>query len=222
MTLPTRWLVPSGYSTTNDPDVFPTLAGQNFIVNKSPKYPPTIVKTAASGREVRVQLASQPTWDFKLSYEFLTNNPPTVSDLQTLQAFFLTRYGQALPFFFYDPYDNAVANQQFATGDGATTTFQLLRTINAGANNAFVENVYALLGTPTVKVAGVAKTYGTDYTIGSYGSITFASAAAASAALTWSGQFLFLCRFAQDNLDAEQFALNLWSAKGVAFQSWHP
>ncbi len=222
MTYPTRWQVPAGFSAANDPDVFPTLAGQNFIASKSAKFPPTIIKTAASGREVRVQIASQPTWDFKLTYDFLTNNPPTASDLQTLQAFFLSRNGQAQPFFFYDPFDNAVTSQTIGTGNGSTTALQLCRSVNAGANNAFFENIYAVLGTPVVKVNGVTKTLGTDYTIGAYGVITFTTAPASGAAITWSGQFLFLCRFAQDNLDAEQMVQTLWAQKGLAFQSFHP
>jgi hypothetical protein len=372
MTYPTRWQVPAGYSTSNDPDVFPVLAGQEFVSKKSPKFPATIKKTAASGREVRYQVASQPTWDFKVSYEFLTNNSPTVSDLQNLFSFFLSRNGQAQPFFFYDPYDNAVSNQYIGTGNGSTTSFQLCRTINPAGANGFVENVYAVLGAPTVLVGGTRKfspqldnlltysqsftnavwtktsttiadnaitspdgttdastftgtasdsyidqfvsasvgttvtgsvylkvpsgtasvniylvdssgatqktcalttswqrfsvtrtingtspgiqiggfssitsgmvvhvfgaqvevgsaasTYqatssaGGDYAIGANGLITFNTAPANTLPIYWSGQFLFLCRFAQDNLDAEQMTLNLWSNKGLEFGSFH-
>jgi uncharacterized protein (TIGR02217 family) len=405
MTLPTRWQVPITYSATNDPDVFPALPGQTFIVNKSPKFPATIIKTAASGRETRLQVASQPTWDFKVSYEYLTNNSPTSSDLQSLYAFFLTRNGQAQPFFFLDPYDNTVSNQYIGTGNGAATAFQLVRTIAPANYNAFVENVFAVLGSLTVLVNGTtlygpaqqnllsysnavggtgwffgnttqgaaitapdgtasgyliqdttataqhevagaatlvangtytfsvylkAGAYNTaqiliannaytsaagvvvtlsgngsvsspyasgtaavlgytitnagngwyrctitatigaytaananinlnggnayagtvgngiycwgaqleagaaattlnatnalagDFTIGANGLITFNTAPANTAPIYWSGQFLFLCRFAQDNLDAEQMTLNLWSNKGLEFASFHP
>lgn len=412
MTYPTRWQVPSNYSATNDPDVFPALIGQEFIANKSPKFPATIIKTAASGREVRCQMASQPTWDFKVSYEFLTNNSPTVSDLQALYAFFLSRNGQAQPFFFFDPFDNAVTGQQIGVGNGVTTAFQLCRSVGAGSANAFVEAIYAVLGNPVASVGGallysasrtnlllqsgnltlspwtgsnetVTANAGTDplggstanlwtrgsasaayldqgiakaatvttytfscyakasvgnfvalrlqdsgagradvvvnlatgaistgafasggysgvsatvtaaangfwritlsatdagvnfvaavvsfnsgggildatdtasnsagfiygpqleadspatsyipttsaavtvaagFTVGPYGVINFATAPT-SGAVTWSGQFLFLCRFAQDNLDTEQMMLNLWAQKGLSFTSFHP
>ena len=219
MTFPSRWQVPAGYSTTNDPDVFPVLSGQNFISKKSPKFPATTIKTAVSGREVRYQTASQPTWDFKVSYEFMTNNSPTASDLQTMFAFFLTRNGQAQPFFFYDPYDNQVPTQYIGTGNGSTTSFQLMRTINPAGYNGFVENIYAVLGTPTVTINGTSTS---AYTIGANGVITFTTAPASGATIYWTGQFLFLCRFAQDNFDAEQMTLNLWSNKGLEFASFHP
>lgn len=219
MTYPTRWQVPLGYSATDDIDVFPVLPGQLFMSSKSPKYPATIIKTAASGREVRAQMASQPTWDFKIGYEWLAHNPPTVSHLEILQAFFLTRNGQAQPFLFMDPNDNAVSSQLIGTGDGSTKTFQLCRAINAGAVTTFVESIYAVLGTPVVTVGGVPTT---AFSIGPYGSITFTTAPAPAAQIAWTGQFLFLCRFAQDDLDAEQMTLNLWSQKGLAFTSFHP
>ena len=219
MSFPTRWQVPAGYSTTNDPDVFPLLPGQEFIANKSPKFPATIVKTAVSGREVRLQMASQPTWDFKVSYEWLNNATPSTGDLQTLLAFFLSRNGQAQPFFFYDPGDNAVSGQLIGTGNGTATTFQLCRAVANGLNNAFVENIYAVLGTPTVAVGGVGTS---AFTIGPYGTITFTTAPANGASIFWSGQFLFLCRFAQDNIDAEQMVTNLWANKGLTFASFHP
>ena len=49
--------------------------------------------------------------------------------------------------------------------------------------------------------------------------MTFASAPASGAALTWSGKFGFLCRFDADDLDFEQFMANLWKADGVKFRS---
>jgi hypothetical protein len=56
---------------------------------------------------------------------------------------------------------------------------------------------------------------GGDYTIGSLGQITFNSAPASSAILTWSGQFMFLVRFDQDDLDVQQMMQGLWSASGI-------
>ena len=219
MTYPTRWQVPAGYSTTNDADVFPVLAGQEFIANKSPKFPDTIVKKAVSGRAIYLQMASQPTWDFKLTYEWLTNNQPAAGDLQALFAFFLSRNGKGQPFFFFDPYDNAVTGQQIGVGDGVTKTFQLCRAVANGSSNAFVENIYAVLGTPTVAVNGVGTS---AFTIGPYGAITFTTAPASGAPIFWSGQFFFVCHFAQDSLDAEQMVTTLWSQKGLLFESYKP
>ena len=219
MTYPTRWQVPAGYSATNDADVFPALPGQKFIDDKTPKFPPTIIKRAVSGRQVNLQMASQPTWEFKISYDWLSNNLPTTSDLQALQAFFLSRLGQGQPFFFFDPGDNTVTGQQIGTGDGATKTFQLCRAVSSGFANAFIENIYAVLGTPTVAVNGVGTS---AFTIGPFGTITFTTAPASGAPIFWSGQFFFLCHFAQDSLSAAQMVKTLWNNKGIAFSSFKP
>lgn len=49
--------------------------------------------------------------------------------------------------------------------------------------------VYALSGSPSIYVAGVLKTVGTDYTLSTTGLVTFTVAPASGAALTWSGSF---------------------------------
>ena len=66
---------------------------------------------------------------------------------------------------------------------------------------------------------GTLKTLGTDYTISINGVITFTTAPAASAALTWSGGYLFLCRFDDEMVDAVQFGGNLWSVGKLTFVS---
>ena len=47
------------------------------------------------------------------------------------------------------------------------------------------------------------------------GRITFVSAPAVGAALTWSGQFYKRVRFARDETEFEEFLQDLWSAKKV-------
>jgi hypothetical protein len=49
--------------------------------------------------------------------------------------------------------------------------------------------------------------------------VTFTTAPASGAALTWSGYYAFLCRFDDDVLDFEQFMSKLWEAKQVKFRS---
>ena len=58
---------------------------------------------------------------------------------------------------------------------------------------------------------------GGDYTIGPLGQITFNSAP--TGPLTWSGNFMFLCRFDDDTLDTAQMMNGLWSADGIGFTS---
>lgn len=193
---------------TNDPTVFPLLPGENFKALKSPQWS-TKVATSSAGPERRRQLWSYPKWRFKITHEVarLTASYP---ELQRLFGFFNYHAGMFAPFNYYDASDNLVTDTQFGTGDGVTTSFQLSRIGGTGAMT-WVEPVQALVATPKVSV-GVTNV--TAFTI-SGGQITFSSAPAAAAALTWSGQFMFRVRFEQDSLDATELMQTLWSQSGL-------
>jgi hypothetical protein len=105
---------------------------------------------------------------------------------------------------------NYYLGEQFGTGDGTTTTFQLTRTIG-GVATGYAEPMQNINGAPTIFVNGVKKTVTTDYTVGSTGIVTFTSAPANNAVLSWSGKFYFYVRFADDTLMFEQFMSNLYS-----------
>lgn len=212
--LPSRWLITTAFPL-EDPDVFPLLPGQVFLTKKSPTWS-TDVKRANSGRERRRMNWSFPLWNFQVQYEVLRDGPGT-QELQALLAFFNAHAGQYQEWFYYDPSDHAVTDQVVGTGNGTKTTFQLTRTISDGVLT-FTEPVFAVQGTPVFKVNGVP----TSATVGAYGVITFASAPAAAATISWTGNFMFLCRFSQDNLDLQQMMQGLWSQSGLSFQSQKP
>lgn len=210
-----------------DGEVFPSLPGRDWIASKTPTWS-TAVKTAASGSEVRASWYSGPRYSFKVNHPALRDFSsvtlsPYGSELAQLIAFFHGRRGKYGFFFFYDPNDNAAATETIATGDGSTTTFQLTRTVSKGTPYAYLEPVYALWNNPTsLTVGGVAKTAGTDYSVAPWGVITFTTAPASGAAITWSGTFLFVCRFDTDTLDFAQEMGPLWSQQGLTFISIFP
>jgi uncharacterized protein (TIGR02217 family) len=212
--LPSRWLI-STPDLADDPDVFPLLPGQVFVTKKSPTWS-TDIKQAVSGRERRRQNWVYPLWNFQVQYEVLRDGPSFLEQ-QRLIAFFTAHAGQYQQFFYFDPSDNKVVNQPVGTGDGITTDFQLTRTFAAG-RVSFTEPVRGLNGNPVVTVNGTA----TSVTAGAFGQIVFASPPATGAAIAWSGSFLFLCRFTQDNLDVQQMMAGLWSQSGLAFASVKP
>jgi hypothetical protein len=135
-------------------------------------------------------------------------------------------------FLFTDPNDNTVALAGSAalnvtpgaaapmaqTGDGTSKIFQLARKIKTAPDilqNATVTQV---------QVNGVTKTLGTDYSLSSTGVITFVTAPASSATITWSGSFQYLCKFTDDTLkDLARVSKNssgfLWSCSSIAFES---
>jgi len=197
--------------------VFPTLTGMSFTVNKGPSWN-TITKQAASGRQVRVSLQSSPIWKFKLAFEYLRDRSAATSDVQNLWAFFNSVNGQFGEFYFLDPYDNAVSAQHIGVGDGATTSFQLNRTVGGNTAYPWVEAVYGVVGAPEVFVNGVPAAA----TLGQLGVITFATAPASGAVISWTGQFMFLCHFTQDDVQPSQMVAGLWSLDGLTFESLLP
>jgi uncharacterized protein (TIGR02217 family) len=213
---PSRFVIPGGTDLSTDPDVYPILVGQEFIAKKTPVYS-TAVTTSTSGKERRRPQWPYCKWKFEVGYEFL-RNVPTDSELQSLFAFFGSKKGQYQEFLFYDPEDNVVETQSFATGNGVRTVYTLQRTITH-KGKSMVDPVRAFYGNPVIRINGSTTT---AFTVGDYGQITFTSAPANGAVLSWSGSVLFVCRFDDDELDVEQVMSRLWAGRGVSFGSVKP
>ncbi len=193
--------------------IFPTLAGLAFNVLRSPVWS-TQVADSASGRQYTLGKRLYPLWHFKLPFEVL-RAAGGWTEWQTLVGFINARRGRYDSWLYQDPRDFTVTAQSFGTGDGTTRSFALVRNlggflepvggVNTGATTIYVN------GTPT------SVTYDADLS-----TVTFASAPASGAALTWSGQFYFRCRFLQDEISFEQFMQDMYSAKSVEFKTFRP
>jgi uncharacterized protein (TIGR02217 family) len=211
---PTRGVVTAADLTAlyADVDVFPYLPGREFVASKAPKWS-TGVKTAATGRTIKVGYYSAPTYNFKLKHEFL-RNLASKPEVATLLGFFNGRKGRYGFFFYLDAEDYQATDQAFAQGDGVTKTFQMVRTYGGS-----IEPVQAFWNTPVIKIAGVTTA---AFTISPWGVITFTAAPASGAALTWTGSFLWVCGFDDDQLDIGQIVKELWSQDGLPFSSLKP
>ena len=194
--------------------VYPSLPGLAFPVVRVPTWKSNVMESA-SGREFRAGLMTYPRYKYQLKYEFLRDTA-SLTEMRTLLGFFNQVRGDFDTWLFTDPDDNSVTAQQFGTGNGATKTFQLVRT-----NGGFAEPVYDLNGNPSVYVAGVLKTLGTDYTISS-GLVTFTAAPANGAVLTWTGSFYWRCRFTTPTSEFSKFMNTLWEAGKVEFITCKP
>lgn len=194
--------------------VYPSLPGIAFNVQRKSEFK-TFTQRAVSGRELRGTYQAFPLTTFKIDYEFLSNDGVNF-DIQTLVGFFLSRQGSFDSFLFTDPLDSTVTAQSFGQGDGATTAFQLSRSFGAGGST-FAEPVQNVNGTPSIYVNGTLQTAGTNYTIGSTGMVTFVSAPAINATLTWTGNYYYRCRFTTDTINPTQLMLQFWEGKGVEF-----
>lgn len=193
----------------------PKNGGPAWPVKKTPKFN-TIIQTPRSLKgEVRITTTAYPVWMFEYNLEFLRgdfSSAQQASFLQSLVGFFGVVQGQFRDWYFNDPYDNACSGMQFGQGNGTQTQFQITRIIGG-----MIDLIQNLNGTPTVYVAGTPTT---PNSISPTGLVTFSSAPAAGAALTWSGSFFFRCRFEEDDLqDLEEFMYQLWSLPTLKFRS---
>jgi uncharacterized protein (TIGR02217 family) len=187
-------------------DIFPKLAGLSLGSGWEPRFS-TKILTATSGREYRASLMANPVYMLSLRYNFLRSSK---QELQTLIGFFLARKGSYDSFLYEHPDDNAMVDQQIGAANGSITSFQLLRAIGTG----FIEPVQNPKSVDAIKVNGVLKTLGTDYTVSSTGLITF-TAAPLTGAITWSGSYYYRARFADDSSTYAKLMAGIWENKKV-------
>jgi uncharacterized protein (TIGR02217 family) len=187
--------------------VFPTLVGLEWGIEWEPEFFNRMQK-AVSGKEYRANLGASPVYRLKLSYEFLKGG--TQTDLRTLMGFFLERKGSFDSFLYLHPDDNAVTDQLIGVANGSKLQFQLVRSFGS----AFVEPVCNVITVTNIKVNGVTKTSGVDYTVSATGMVIFASAPV-SGNITWTGRYYYKARFMQDNMAFSKFMKDLFSAKKV-------
>lgn len=107
-----------------------------------------------------------------------------------------------------------VQGQKIGSGDGSTTQFQLTR--NIGGYNEKVQ--FPAGQRASVKVAGIQKTQGTDYTIAN-GLVTFVSPPASGAMITADFTALWSVRFKQDQQEFDEFMYLLWECKRMKLVS---
>lgn len=202
--------------------VFPSqssLPGLKWDINKVPTFN-TAVQKAVGGREVRAAFQPYPIWRWTLAFEFLRETTG-FSEFKTLAGFFTARQGRFDSFLYEDPSDYLIADtspstrQIFGTGDAATTGFQLGRSL--GTSGLF-EPIYNLHATPKIYVNDVLKSTPGDYSVSATGVVTFVSAPAAAAVLTWSGTYYWRVRFGDDSADFNNFANLFWNAKQISLE----
>jgi uncharacterized protein (TIGR02217 family) len=185
-------------------------------LKKSPNFN-TVKQKAAAGLTSAIALKPYPTWDFEFGLDHITGRESLASSVvaQFFGTYMATAGGAGL-FLFTDPQDNTATGAQFGTGNGSTTTFQLSRNIYG-----FVDVIQNLNGSASIYVGGALTT---PASISATGVVTFTSAPANNAVLTWTGNFYYLCRFAEDTVDSTRsFTINngidQWMIQGVKFSS---
>lgn len=141
------------------------------------------------------------------------------AEVETLLAFFRARRGAAIGFRFRDPYDfsssgmtgtSAATDQVIGTGDGATTTFPLVKTYGTGEQRRITRPV---AGSVSIAVGGVEQS--TGWSLEALGQVVFVTPPAAGAAITAGYLFDVPVRFADDKLEVHRASFLAGEAPSV-------
>lgn len=189
--------------------VFPLLPGIAYPRPRAARWD-TVKQDALSGKRTRYPLWTFPVYEYELTFSYLRSDANT-AEWQALLGFINSVQGAAQLWAYSDPDDNSVSAQPFGSGDGVSTSFQLVRTIGG-----FTEPVFLVKGSPVVKVAGVTVT---PASISPYGAVNFASPPAGGAALSWSGSYYWPCRFDEDLTSFSKFLVAIYELKSLKFST---
>ncbi len=172
----------------------------------------TEIVVLGSGREVR-----NARWaDSRRRYD-AGSGVRSLDDLHEVLAFFEARRGRLHGFLWRDPLDDrssppsrdpAPGDQRIATGDGVTTTFQLVKRYASGGREWVRDIVRPVAGTIRLAVAGVEKTIGDGFTVSQAGVVSFAPGEVPpdGAIVTAGYRFLVPVRFDTDEIRVDMTA----------------
>lgn len=128
----------------------------------------------------------------------------TTADTEAFIAFFYSvARGMANSFRFHDPLDHTVTAQPLGIGDGATTTFPLVKTYTLGSQSYTRRLHKPVAGTVTVTLNGVPAVGFTVSTM--TGLVTITPAPEAGVVVAASGDFDVPCRLSIDDLSGLRY-----------------
>jgi uncharacterized protein (TIGR02217 family) len=211
-------LPPPPPSLPPTPPEFPTLAlgpALAWSVHIKPQFK-TEIGQHVSGRETRTQRFAHPYFDIDLTYDLLRADAAHL-ELQAIAGFFEQASGEATPFWVEPPDLSAVTGQAIGVGNGSQTVFPLVASIGP-----YVGPVYGTSGVAAVYLNGVAEPSGWYVSNGYLPALAFTSAPDASVTISADFGVLWLCRFAEDVQDFEEFMTMLWALRTVRLATVRP
>jgi uncharacterized protein (TIGR02217 family) len=211
--------------------IFPKLRGRGWSVKETPQLSTRLAKHV-SGRTVAVSLYKYPLYLFEIKCNGLTSaSDPAFSNLgaqslQAIEGFFLARAGGFDTFLFrkadatLNISDSWVEGQQLGVGNGSNTVFTFLREVPLFAPQPpFIEPVGQVEPNGlNVYLNGTLQS-ASSYTLTWPNQVTFNSAPGAGVIVSADYAFYFVCRFAEDTLEFENFAKLLWKLGSVKLQT---
>jgi hypothetical protein len=195
---------------------FPALAGLGWSTHIKPRFA-TGIAGHVSGRSTRAPAYASANYDLELTYDVLSAAASCLG-LQQIAGFFATASGEAMPFWVAPPGLSSVNGQIIGIGDGVTTSFPLLRSFGT-----YSETVAGTSGVTAVYFNGVSQGSGWSAPTYAYApAIVFTTAPAADVTISADFGALFLCRFAENLADLENFMALLWTFQTVKLKTMRP
>ena len=203
-------------------------------LKKSPIFNSVVQRPVAGKGVASASLMPYPCWSFETDFDRITGNEAAASStIASFMGIHIATNGRSFPFLFTDPQDSTVTNTvsgmlnvtpgaavpMGTVGDGVSTQFQLARIIGSmGVPNDIIQNVN---GSISVYINGSLTAL---YSLGSTGIVTFNTAPALNATLTWAGSFYFYCRFLEDTLDCTRIytqnsGTDQWDVDSIKFET---
>ena len=196
--------------------IFPTLATLGWSTHVKPRFATDVVDHVA-GRSIRRPHHAAAYYDIELTYDLL-RSATAYAEMQAIAGFFGQMQGAATPFWLAPPGLASVTGQALGTGDGATSAYALQRSYGG-----YAEPVYGTSGVSAVYLDG-SPLSGAEWSVSSgYAPvITFATAPGAGVTVSADFGVLWLCRFAEDALDFEEFMAMLFELQVVKLMTVRP
>jgi hypothetical protein len=192
--------------------IFPTFRGLQYPIGKTPHWN-TIVQESISGVKKFLQCYTYPYYTFNLSFSYLEDKNSHYDDIHMLMAFYNYLGGAGQDFLYADPLfeDNAVALQQFGTGDGIKEDFRLTK-----QTGLLTEPVFGVANKPRIFING-QETF--NFTWDKTGRIHFYAAPAVGWKLEWTGRWFYRCHFQNDEAEFQQIFSGGWELEELVLES---
>lgn len=191
--------------------IFPTFQGWSWGKTITPEWSTTIYESD-SGKETRIQHWKYPRYRIVLKYNFLTDNTTPgfleKGEIERLQGFFNAVGGSFDDFLYLNDTENSVENQTFGVGDGQTKIFQLVRN-----HPYWAEPINGIVEPPKIFIDGIETT---EFSVDSYGVVTFNEPPEAKSVLSWTGKYYFRVRFDEDSIELSRTWDGLWEGIEVS------
>jgi uncharacterized protein (TIGR02217 family) len=196
--------------------VLPSLAGLDIGVTRTPIWS-TNKQYAVSGARTAAANWSYPKWQWELTWNLLRSDPD-LHELQDLIGFFNSMRGGFDWFLFEAPDDSSVTGQVIGLGDGATLSYQLVRTFGNFTEPVWAPNAVSKVYVDGTDMAGhwTVSNWGTS----APGLLTFDSAPDEGTEITADFSYYFACEFVDDQIDFPRFMEKMYSAESVKFLSY--